>query len=224
MDKIAIQQITLRVLVITLAFSLTVGIIVVVSPISMALLPRFTALYSGESGQNFKLFNKINLFVAVLVFHNVQYVFFCQELIWIWTGNVELAVQTSVYIPVLLGCNVIADNSFNIAIANGYTKLNNIVGVVSLFITLPGIGLPQKKLERSVQPGYIVVVQFLITLIYLYVINNKFLKVKGLASYMLAKCYLPDFPCCGFSGFHLFQIGQKQSVVSLIMDRNGLFF
>jgi hypothetical protein len=49
MDKIAIQQITLRVWVITLAFSLTVGIIVVVSPISMALLPRFTALYSVKA-------------------------------------------------------------------------------------------------------------------------------------------------------------------------------
>jgi hypothetical protein len=137
---------------------------------------------------------------------------------------VELAVQTRVYIPVLLGCNVIADNSFNIAIANGYTKLNNIVGVVSLFITLPGIGLPQKKYGAIGAAWVIVVVQFLITLIYLYVINNKFLKVKGLVSYMLAKCYLPDFPCCGFSGFHLFRIGQKQSVVSLIMDRNGLFF
>jgi hypothetical protein len=67
----------------------------------------------------------------------------------------------------LLGCNVIADNSF-ITPTNGYTKLNNIVGVISLFITLPGIGLPQKIMERSVQPGFICVVQ-LITLIYLYV-------------------------------------------------------
>jgi hypothetical protein len=58
-----------------------------------------------------------------------------------------MAVQTRfIYRFYLLGCNVvIADNSFNIAIANGYTKLNNIVGVVSLFITLPVIGLPQKN-------------------------------------------------------------------------------
>jgi hypothetical protein len=56
-----------------------------------------------------------------------------------------MAVQTRfIYTVYLLGCNVIADNSFNIAITNGYTKLNNILGVVSLFITLQVIGLPQK--------------------------------------------------------------------------------
>jgi hypothetical protein len=33
-----------------------------------------------------------------------------------------------------------------------------------------------------------------------------------------------QFPLLWLSGFHLFRIGQKQSVVSFIMDRNGNVF
>jgi hypothetical protein len=47
-------------------------------------------LYWGN-GQASKLF-KINLFVAVLVFHNVQCLFFAKDLIWIWEYGI--AVQT----------------------------------------------------------------------------------------------------------------------------------
>ena len=53
----------------TLAVSLSMGIIVLVNPISVALLPRFTALYSsGKKEEASLLFNKINLVVAILVF------------------------------------------------------------------------------------------------------------------------------------------------------------
>jgi hypothetical protein len=45
----------------------------------------------------------------------------------------------------LLGCNVIADNSFNIAIANGYTKLNNILVLLVYSLRFRVIGLPQKN-------------------------------------------------------------------------------
>jgi hypothetical protein len=40
-------------------------------------------------------------------------------------------------------------------------------------------------------------------------LNNKFLKVKGLASYIFKMLFPYDFPCCGFSGFHLFGLGKS---------------
>jgi hypothetical protein len=71
--------------------------------------------------------------------------FFCQRFDMDLDREYGIGHRPVLYGSCLLGCNVVADNSFNIAIANGYTKLNNILGVVSLFITLRVIGLPQKN-------------------------------------------------------------------------------
>jgi O-antigen/teichoic acid export membrane protein len=233
MDKIAISKL-LPVESLghyTLAFSLTVGIIVVVSPISIALLPRFTALYSdGETDKASKLFNKINLFVAILVFSIMANMsFFPKELIWIWTGNMELATQTRIYIPVLafsaamLSLQIIP---FNIAIANGYTKLNNILGVVSLFITLPGYWFATKNYGAIGAAWVYCVVQFLITLIYLYIINNKFIKVKSVSVLYVGQMLFPLLLSLAVAfGFSFIPDWAKNSrIVSLVWIGMATFF
>ena len=86
----------------TLGVSLSMGIIVLVNPISTALLPRFTALFSSEQKNASFLYQKINLLVTIISFTlMVNLIFFAKELIWIWTGEIELSEQASIYLPII---------------------------------------------------------------------------------------------------------------------------
>jgi O-antigen/teichoic acid export membrane protein len=180
----------------TLAVSLSMGIIVLVNPISVALLPRFTAIYTaGKTDEASKLFDKVNLFVAILVFSIMAImVFFPKELIWIWTGKMELAEHTHLLIPVialayaLLSLQIIP---FNIAIANGYTKLNNLLGLISLFVIIPGYWIATKH-YGAIGAAYVFCgVQTTVTFIYLFFINKKFLNKKGIGTLFLRQILLP---------------------------------
>lgn len=66
---------------------------------------------------------------------------------------------------------------YNIAIANGYTKLNNVLGLLSLFLTLPGYWIFTKSHGAIGAASVFCIVQTLITLIYYYWINKKYLKI-----------------------------------------------
>lgn len=168
----------------TLAVSLSMMIIVLVSPISTALLPRFTSLYSLDNKENaLILFKKINLFVIIISFTlMVNIGFFAKELIWIWTGKIELAERAFIYLPVIavsfsmLALQIIP---YTIAIANGYTKINNILGISSLFFTLPGYWLATSHYGAIGAAYVFCITQTITTIVYLYLINKKFLKITN---------------------------------------------
>lgn len=167
----------------TLAVSLATAILVIVSPISIALLPRFTSLYSDKKKEEAcKLFEKVNLMVVIMVFSlMVNMSFYAKEIIWIWTGKIELAEKASEFLPIVAFTYAmlsIVTIPYNIAIANGYTKLNNLLGILSLIVTLPGYWFATKI--YGVQGVAIVFcfVQTMITLIYIYFINKKFLGIS----------------------------------------------
>jgi O-antigen/teichoic acid export membrane protein len=180
----------------TLAISLSMGILIIVNPISVALLPRFTALYSkGKSIEASLLFSKINIYVVIIVFALMANMsFFAKELIWIWTGKIELAVKSYRLIPiVVLGYSMLAFQiiPFNIAIANGNTKLNNQLGLISLFVTLPGYWVATKYYGVIGAASVFCAVQISITLIYIYFIKKKFLKEIQLKSLYINQMLFP---------------------------------
>lgn len=167
----------------TLAVSLAMGILVFVSPISVALLPRFTALYSNCKDQEAaQLFAKVNLFVAIVVFAIMaNMVFYAKELIWIWTGNLDLAEKSGIFlVPLSVSFTMLSLQviPYDIAIANGYTRLNNILGIVSLTVTMPGYWIATKYFGGLGAAYVYCFVQTTITFIYIYFINKKFLRAK----------------------------------------------
>jgi O-antigen/teichoic acid export membrane protein len=180
----------------TLAVSLSMVIFLIVSPISVAVLPRFTGLYSkGKSIDAALLFSKINLYVGISTFALMaNMLFFAEELIWIWTGNTELAAQASIYLPIIsisytmLSLQIFP---FNIAVANGYTKLNNQLGVISLFVTLPGYWLATKYYGGIGAASVFCAVQTSTTLIYIYFIKKKFLKEIQLKTLYIKQLLFP---------------------------------
>jgi len=168
------------------------GIIVLVNPISIALLPRFTALFSSKQKENASfLYQKINLFVTIISFTlMVNLMFFAKELIWVWTGEIELSEQASIYLPIIAisyAMGAIGTTPYNIAIANGYTKLNNVLGLVSLAVTIPGYWLVVQYYGALGVAYLFCVVQILTMLTLVYVINKKFVKIKNPISLLYIK-------------------------------------
>ncbi len=167
----------------TLAVSIAMGILVFISPISVALLPRFTALFSnGKDLEAIHLFSKVNLFIVIIVFaFMANMIFYAKELIWIWTGNLDLAEKSGIFLTPLsfsFAMLSLALLPYNIAIANGYTKLNNILGVLSLSITMPGYWIATKYFGGLGVAYVYCFVQTAITFIYIFFINKKFLHIN----------------------------------------------
>ena len=182
----------------TIAVSLSMGILIIATPISVALLPRFTALYSsGKSIEASMLFGKINIYIVIIVFAIMANMsFFAEKLIWLWTNDNELATQAYIYLPVIAMSYAmlsLAIFPYNIAIANGYTKLNNQLGLISLFVTLPGYWFATKYYGGIGAASVYCITQILITLIYIYIINKKFLKVVGIKTLFIKQMLFPFF-------------------------------
>jgi O-antigen/teichoic acid export membrane protein len=182
MDKLAISKfLSLESLgYYTLAVSLSMTIYIFTNPISVALLPRLTALYSkGNCIAASLLFSKVNIFIGIIVFAMMANIlFFAENLIWIWTGNLELAQQSHTYLSIVsisYSMLALAIFPYNVAIANGYTKLNNLMGLISLFFTLPGYWIGTKFYGGVGAVSVFCIVQILVTFIYVYFIKKKFL-------------------------------------------------
>lgn len=180
----------------TLAVSLSMGIVVLINPISTATLPRFTALYSDKkNNEATALYSKINLVVSILVFSIMaNMIFFSKELIWLWTSNIKIAYNVSIYLPymafsfAMLALQMIP---FNIAIANGYTKLNNILGTLSLLVTLPGYWFVTNYFGAIGAAVLYSIVQAVFTIIYIHIINKKFMNFEGLKFLYIKQIVFP---------------------------------
>lgn len=180
----------------TLAVSLSQGLIVLVNPVSTALLPRFTAHYSNEEKkQASELFGKTALLISIFVFAiMMNMAFFAKDLIWIWTGKTDIAEKTFRIVPIIAisyGMIALQMLPYNIAIANGNTKLNNILGLTSLAITIPGYLIFTKKYGSVGAASVFCFVQTITTLIYLYFINQKFLNYSFFKDIFLKQIVLP---------------------------------
>jgi O-antigen/teichoic acid export membrane protein len=180
----------------TLATSLSMGLMFLVSPFSTAILPRLTNYFTANlKFEAHILFSKVQNLVSILVMSFCAVLFFnSYEIIWIWTGEIYLANHSHVFLKILsigVAFLALAVIPFNVAIANGYTKLNNVIGLLSLLITIPGYWI-FTKLYGSIGSALVYsVVQVLITLTYLYQINRKFFYTRSFQYIFLRPIFFP---------------------------------
>jgi O-antigen/teichoic acid export membrane protein len=165
----------------TLSIALGMGIISLISPISVATLPRFTSLFSqGKKYEAVKLFNSTNSLVSIITFSLMSIlIFFSKEILWIWTGDQSLADNAKIFLPftaIAYSSISIVYIPFNIAIANGYTKINNYMGFISLIITIPGYYFISLSYGAIGVVMFFCAVQITSNIIYFILINKKFLK------------------------------------------------
>lgn len=182
MDKLAISKLLpINILgYYTLAISLAQSIILLVNPISTAVMPRISSLFSQDEYDKVKeLYEKMTLLISILVFSfGLNILFNGKNLIWIWTNNLSLANDSSIFIPILsVGMIVYSFQilPFNLAIANAYTKLNNFLGILSLIVTLPGYWIMTNIYGAIGAALTWCIVQSIITIVYVYFIHKKFL-------------------------------------------------
>ena len=167
----------------------------VVSPISIAILPRLTALYSKRLIKEARaLYDKVNLFVNSIIYTLMLIlVFYSYEIIWIWTGDTEIAHNSSFLVMILsVGYSMLSMQviPFKVALANGYTLLNNIIGIVSLLVTVPGYILFTNWYGAVGAAMTFSIVQGIISLIYIMLIDQKFLKLTNKLSYYVKNYFL----------------------------------
>ena len=180
----------------TIANSLAQGLLIMVGPISVALLPRLTALFSeNRSAEAVKLFHKAYLIISILVFSVAANLMFNgHNIIWAWTGNMKIADVSYKYVPFLAAGSAILATlvfPFNIAIANKYTRLNNILGIATLMFTIPMYWFMVKRFGPIGAAFSWFLLQLIITPVYIHYINKLFLKVKSTFQILFKEFFLP---------------------------------
>jgi O-antigen/teichoic acid export membrane protein len=182
----------------TLAVSLASGLLLVVSPISISILPRFTSLYSSGNFEEVKKLYTFTYTLTVIMLSSIaaNLIFYPTYLIWIWTGNISIAENIGSILPIIgfsytmLSMTVLP---YNIAIANGYTFLNNSLGLLSLLITIPGYYFSIKNNGMIGAAWLFCIVQTINTIIYIYFINKKYLNIDFKSLY--AKMFILPMLC-----------------------------
>lgn len=180
----------------TLAVSLGMSIVVLVNPIATAVLPRFTALFSTNNilGAS-ELYKNLSITVSVLLFTVSSLVIvFSKDLVWVWTGKLNLAIKTELLLKIIcFGYSMLALQviPYNISIANGYTKINNYLGLMSILFTIPGYWIVAQKYGVIGISVVSASIQVIMTFIYLILINNNFLHMKNFSLYIIKTIVIP---------------------------------
>lgn len=198
LDKIVISKIfeISELGIYTLAMTAAMGVISLTSPITAALQPRFTKLISEKKNDEvIRLYSLSFLFVSQLTLA-ISFVLSLNSfnILWVWTGDTYLAEKASVYLPILMiGAVAIAYQTipYCIAIGNGCTRYNNFLGIASLLLTIPGYLVAGKHWGPKGVAYVYAISQMLITPIYIYCINKRFLGQLSSMSLLLKSVLLP---------------------------------
>mgnify|MGYP001262501097 CR=1 FL=1 len=170
----------------TIAFSISRIINVVVHSLNTANLPKLTSLFTSnkqhEAIEIFNLFFKI-ITIFIISFGSIM-ILYGEEIIFVWTNNLELASNTAAYIPyIILGTSALAFQGlfYNIAIANKFMIYNNVIGISSLIITVPLYFFLIEKYGGIGAGLSFSITQIIILLIYSFMINKKFIRKNSFA-------------------------------------------
>jgi len=125
-----------------LANMLAQSLLMLSGPVTNAVFPRLTQLVAqGDRNAVIGLYHRTCQFVSVGVLPvGLVLAFFSPEIMLLWTHSAVTAQQTHLLVSLLtVGFMFLAMQAspFMLALANGWTKLNLYVGIVSIVVTLP---------------------------------------------------------------------------------------
>jgi O-antigen/teichoic acid export membrane protein len=127
----------------TLAASLGTAMLIGASPIMMAVQPRLTHYFTlNKPYESVALFRKSTRAIALLVIPVAVIIAMNPEAVLnAWIADPEIVDIAAPIVPFLVIANVavaISTITHAVALANGYTKYSNAVGICSLLISVPG--------------------------------------------------------------------------------------
>lgn len=180
----------------SLAVTLSTSVLYLITPVSVALLPKFTFYFNnGLDKEANNTFESTFYFVSVIisVFLGIM-VFFGDHLIFIWTGSWEIAHTAQNYLTYsVIGCAALAFQviPYDIAISNGNTKINNYIGIVSLFFTIPCYYFGVKYFGALGAALTWCISQSMITPLFIFFVIKKHLKNQSFFKLIFRRLVLP---------------------------------
>jgi O-antigen/teichoic acid export membrane protein len=216
----------------TLATSLSSAVYFLTKPISVAILPFFTNLVtSNQEAQLQKTFYNVSFITSALTFAVCSNIFyFSNEIIYIWTRSSDLASNASIYLKILvLGYSVssLQHLSYDVAIANGNIKINNILGIASLIILVPSYWFAVGRFGPEGVAVVFLIVQTISTIIFICTINNTYLDKSRNFRNLVNTYIIPFFISFTFSGIIYFfskKLLFSNYIVSILVCVISTFF
>ncbi len=126
-----------------LAATIGTGILVLPSAFTASIQPRLTRYFSDDDRPAAStLYMHVASLASALVFPLVAVIAFnAYRVMLVWTGNPEIAAQTASVTPVIIVAYALlamASLAYGVALANGDTRYNNAIGLLSLVFSVPG--------------------------------------------------------------------------------------
>lgn len=164
----------------TIAVSVGTGLLAVSSPFLSAMQPKLTGLFSSARGvEAGSLYLAVSTVVAVLVFPLAAVIGFNSEsVVLTWTGNPEVAQHTASIIPWIVAAYALLSMSsmaFGVAMANGVTRYNNLIGLCTLVVSIPGYWLMIARYGTVGAAALYFAIQVGVSLVYHIIIDHRFL-------------------------------------------------
>lgn len=180
----------------TLAISVSSVLMVVVSPISTAVLPQITENYSLKEYSRAKaLFNTYSRYISILVIALlINIIFFSKAIIWIWTGDLKLVENSYKFVPIIAtgyAFIVLQTMCYQVALANGYTKLNTYIGIAITVFLIPGYFVASKFWGAIGICVTFLIIQIINYFVYVYFINKKFIQEAFIKNLIYKQLLLP---------------------------------
>jgi O-antigen/teichoic acid export membrane protein len=182
----------------SLAVTLSTTLLYLISPISVALLPKFTYYFNNNMQKEAnQLFN--NAFCVVTLFISVglaTIIVYGNRLIFIWTGDQTIADASNQYLMFsAIGFSALALQviPYDIVISNGNTKINNYTGIISILFTIPSYWFGVKYYGALGASITWCISQGIITPIFIYLVLRNYLPNQNYLNIIFIKILLPIF-------------------------------
>jgi O-antigen/teichoic acid export membrane protein len=175
-----------------LAVALAQGLLTLMSPVGTVMLPRFANLYSaGELDRAVDLFrNALRGGTIVIGAAAMTLCFHAEEVLFAWTGNPALVAQAAPVLPyIVIGTALLALQvlPFSVAIANGYTRINVVMAIAAVGLSLPAYVLAVDRYGMLGAAAVWMTLQAVATPIYFALVHRRFLPGRlSFGQYVLA--------------------------------------
>ena len=191
LDKLCLSKfLSIEVLgVYTLSFTIARMIYVISNPFMQASFPLFTSFYTGgKIKEAQKLYNQMMKIQGAFVYTALSIILiYGYDLLYIWNGDKNLSQDAAQYLPYIavgIAISVMQEIPYNIARSNAYTLANNTLGMISLILTLPGYYILTQIYGAKGAAFTFSVTQLLLTIIYIYIINKRYIHFDILKTYI----------------------------------------
>lgn len=125
-----------------LAATATAGLLQLVQPMNVAILPRFTALLTAQhEAEMIKVFNAASQWLAAIVLPvGLLVVFLPHQVLMGWTGQTKVAVAGANILSLLMLAsimNALANIPYMLQLAHGWTSITNKLNAAVIVVMLP---------------------------------------------------------------------------------------